>query len=189
MVGGETEAVVAYLIDMVVRAPHLYIFTLLYWMLIAAVLVTRYILKRHRVSEVLMMLVVALGFVAVVMAFVDVAVRGRELIQISLVLYLVVPIGIGRFLIRKWDRRPVAVWRGLLLRETSYLTGFVVFVILSAVDGDLWWFTRPVVDRSSILTVIEDTNWLHLMATVFGAMAVVEVAVLAVKALTRRTAE
>lgn len=167
-------AVVGYAIDMVLRAPHLYALTVVYWVLIAGVLLTRYGLKRRVASVLFMRGVVVLGCVAVVLAFVDAAVRGQELVQLSLVAYFATPIGIGRFLIRKWDRIPTGVWAGLALREISYVFAFIAFVGLSIVDGDPWWFTPPEIDRSSAMATIENTNWLHFMATIFGVTAVIE---------------
>lgn len=163
-----------YGIDMVRRAPHLYALTAAYWSLIAGTLLTRYGLQRARTSERLMRAILVLGCAAVVLAFIDVAVRGQELIQLSLVAYFATPIGIGRLLIRKWDGLPTTTWRGLALREMTYLSAFVLFVALSAVDGDLWWFERPGVDRTDAMMLIEQTNWLHLMATVLGLFAVLE---------------
>jgi len=167
-------AVVGYAIDMVLRAPHLYALTVVYWVLIAGVLLTRYGLRRRVASVLFMRAVVVLGCVAVVLAFVDAAVRGQELVQLSLVAYFATPIGIGRFLIRKWDHIPTGVWAGLALREISYVCAFLAFVGLSIVDGDPWWFTPPEIDRSSAMATIENTNWLHFMATIFGVTAVVE---------------
>ncbi|NED96679.1 hypothetical protein G1H11_15320 [Phytoactinopolyspora alkaliphila] len=171
---GSTGGLVEYGIDMVRRAPHLYAFTVAYWTLVVSTLVTRYGLRRIGTSERLMRLVVVLGCVSLILAFVDTALRGAELIQLSLVAYFATPIGIGRFLISKWDRRPVDKWRGLVLREITYVSAFVIFVALSAVDGDLWWFSRPGIDRSDPITMIESTNWFHLMASAFGVIAVIE---------------
>ncbi|HIW63509.1 MAG TPA: hypothetical protein H9881_13705 [Candidatus Stackebrandtia excrementipullorum] len=170
-----TTDLLDYGINMVLRAPHLYILTVVYWGLIAAVLITRYRRRRVAASEKLMKAVVGLGIVAVVAAFVDVAVRGPELVQISLVAYFATPLGVGRYLIRRWDRRPAQGWNGLLIREITYSLAFISFVGLSLVDGDMWWFNRPDIDRSDVMAALENTNWLHLMATVFGLTALLEV--------------
>lgn len=161
-------------LDMVTRAPHLYLVSVAYWVLVASVLLTRYGLRRIDTSDRLMRAVLVLGGVALTLAFVDAAARGQELIQISLVAYFATPIGIGRALIRRWDHQPSTRWASLGLRQLTYLTAFVAFVALSVVDGDPWWFTRPEIDRSSAVTIIENTNWFHLMASVFGLMAVAE---------------
>ncbi|SFA92080.1 hypothetical protein SAMN05216266_102202 [Amycolatopsis marina] len=170
----EPGVVVDYVLHMVLRAPHLYLLTVAYWGLVAAVLVTRYVMKRRRVSELCMRALVVLGCVAIVLAFVDVAVRGQELIQISLVAYFATPLGVGRYFVRKWDGRAFAGWRGVAVREVTYVLAFLSFVALSVLDGNPWWFSRPEFDRTSALTIIENTNWLHSMATVFGLTALVE---------------
>jgi len=165
---------VEYAIDMVRRAPHLYLLTAAYWTLIAAVLLTRYPLRRKHTSEKLIRAVVVLGALALVLAIIDVAVRGQELIQISLIAYFATPLGIGRFFIRKWDKRPATGWSAVVMRQVTYLLAFASFVVLSIVAGDPWWFSRPEIDRSDTLALVENTNWLQLMATVFGLTAVIE---------------
>lgn len=170
----ETNDFIGYAVDMVLRAPHLYALTVIYWLLIAAVLITRYVRRRRETSLKLMRAVAILGVVAIIAAFVDVALRGQELIQISLVAYFATPLGVGRYFIRKWDGDPVQGWRGTAMREVTYVLAFVAFVGLSIVDGDPWWFSRPDIDRTSALTIVENTNWLHLMATVFGITALIE---------------
>lgn len=170
----ELGVVVDYVIQMVLRAPHLYLLTVVYWGLVAAVLVSRYVLKRRRVSELCMRALVVLGCAAIALAAVDVAVRGQELIQISLVAYFATPLGVGRYFVRKWDGCAVSGWRGVAIREVTYVLAFLSFVVLSVLDGDPWWFSRPELDRTSVLTIIENTNWLQFMATVFGLTALVE---------------
>ena len=170
----DASELIDYMLAMVLRAPHLYALTIGYWCLVVAVIATRYWGKRRRMSEGLMCAVVALGVVAVILAFVDVAIRGPELIQLSLVAYFATPIGVGRYLIRLWDGDPMLGWRGIAVRELTYVSAFIAFVGLSAVAGDPWWFERPVVDRSDPIAMIERTNWLHLMATVFGIVAIIE---------------
>lgn len=165
---------VEYGVDMVRRAPHLYLLTAAYWTLIAAVLLTRYPLRRKPASEKLMRAVAVLGVLALILAVVDVAARGQELIQISLIAYFATPLGIGRFFIRKWDKRPITGWSGVGTRQVTYLLAFASFVVLSIVAGDPWWFSRPEIDRSDTLALVENTNWLHLMATVFGLTALIE---------------
>ncbi|QSB13145.1 hypothetical protein JQS43_16035 [Natronosporangium hydrolyticum] len=171
---GDLEPLVEYGIDMVRRAPHLYALTAAYWGLIATVLATRYLARRQRASEVAMRAVVGLGAVSLVLAFVDVAVRGQELIQISLVAYFATPLGVGYYFIRRWDGRPVTGWGGVALRQITYVLAFLAFVALSVVDGDPWWFSRPEIDRSDPVTMLETTNWLQLMATVFGLVVIIE---------------
>lgn len=170
----EMTEVLAYALDMVLRAPHLYALTIIYWLLIGSVLITRYPLRRKRASEWFMRAVVVVGAIALILAFVDVALRGRELIQVSLVAYFATPLGIGRYVIRRWDGRGATGWRGVALREVTYVIAFLSFVALSIVNGDPWWFTRPEIDRSDAVAIIESTNWLHLMASVFGITAVIE---------------
>lgn len=172
----DLAALLDYGLDMVLRAPHLYLLTLIYWGLIGSVLLARYPLGRKAASEKLMRAVVVLGVLALVLAVLDVAIRGQELIQISLVAYFATPLGLGRYFIRRWDKRPATGWSGVGMREVTYLCAFAAFVLLSIVAGDPWWFSRPEVDRTDAIAMIENTNWLHLMATVFGATAVIEAA-------------
>ena len=170
----DPAALFDYGLDMVRRAPHLYLLTVAYWVLIGSVLLTRYALARTQFSETLMRAVAVLGVLALVLTVVDVAIRGQELIQISLVAYFATPLGLGRYFIRRWDKRPATGWSGVRMREVTYVGAFLAFVLLSIVAGDPWWFSRPEIDRSDTIAMIENTNWLHLMATVFGATAVIE---------------
>jgi hypothetical protein len=142
-VDGELAALLEYGIDMVRRAPHLYALTATYWVLVGTLLVTRYLCRRRRTSQRVMRAIVGLGVIALALAFIDVAVRGQELIQISLVAYFATPLGVGYYLLRRLDGRPVTGWRGVALREVSYVLAFLAFVGLTLVDGDPWWFSRP----------------------------------------------
>lgn len=156
------------------RAPHLYALTVAYWIAVSATLVTRYVLGRRERSERYVRAVAVIGCVSLVLAFVDAAVRGQELVQVSLVAYFATPLGVGRYLLARWDGEPVEGWRGLGMRQVTYLVAFAAFVALSVVDGDPWWFTRPDVDRTDAAALITGTNWFHLMASVFGLVAVME---------------
>jgi hypothetical protein len=60
-------------------------------------------------------------------------------------------------------------------RSIIYLTGFAAFVALSAGDGDMWLIEPPCVARWSLLSLIEKTTWLHLLATVFPGVSLIEI--------------
>ncbi|MDR1119054.1 MAG: hypothetical protein LBL01_07155, partial [Bifidobacteriaceae bacterium] len=147
--------VVSYMLDAIGRAPHLYAVTAIYWALVAGVFVTRYLARRERASRALIRAVVALGAAALVLAFIDVAVRGRELIQISLVAYFATPLGIGAYWLRRLDGRPMSQGRGVARRCVTYVAAAASFILLSVVDGDPWAPAAPRVDRSSPLALIE----------------------------------
>jgi hypothetical protein len=173
-VEGGLDFVVRYFLDAIVRAPHLYAFTAVYWLLVGGVVVTRYVLRRQRASQILMAAVLATGVAAVVLAFVDVALRGQQLIQISLVAYFATPIGLGRYWIRRMDRTSKSAASDTALRILTYVTAFALFLALSAASGDPWTVGIPQVDKSSPEALLERTNWFHLLATVFAVATVAE---------------
>ena len=66
------------------------------------------------------------------------------------------------------------VLRRLGLRLLSYGLAFACFVLLSALDGQPWFFSAPDLDATSVTGLLDDTAWMPLMATVFGLTAVVD---------------
>lgn len=158
---------------------HLSALSVAYWLVVGAFVVTRWGLGRRETSDRLRPLVVALGVLAVTVAAVDVAVRGATVTHVSLVAYLATPLGIGRFLVAKGDAlrfgtpQPT-VLRRLGLRLLSYGLAFACFVLLSALDGQPWFFSAPDLDATSVTGLLDDTAWMPLMATVFGLTAVVD---------------
>jgi hypothetical protein len=156
---------------------HLYAVSAVYWALIATFLVLRYGLDRRTTSDRLRLPIVGLGVLAVVVAAVDVLVRGEAgVTHVSLVAYLATPVGIGRYLVARWDRRPAPAITALKLRLLTYAIAFVAFVVLSALNGEPWFFDRPNIDRSSPEAMVEHTAWMPFMATVFGLLLALDAA-------------
>ncbi|MDO9379879.1 MAG: hypothetical protein Q7T56_13615 [Nocardioidaceae bacterium] len=164
----------AYVLELLARSPHLYALTALYWAVVAWTFAQRYLLGRREASEPWLRRVVAVGLVAGAAAVVDVAVRGPELVHLSLVAYLATPLGVGRLLVRRLDGVSSTPRQALVLRETTYLVAFGMFVVLSVAAGDPWWFSPVEIDDSSAVAVIEGTDWFQVMATAWGMAAVID---------------
>lgn len=170
-----TDELLGLLLRTVAENLHLYAVSAAYWILIAAFLGLRYGLRRRPTSDRLRLPIVALGVVAVAVAAADVTVRGEAgITHVSLVAYLATPIGIGRYLVARWDRRPPGALSALGMRLVTYAVAFVAFVTLSALEGTPWSFDRPRIDRSSPHTIVEDTAWMRFMATVFGLLLIAD---------------
>lgn len=154
---------------------HLYAVSAVYWVTIATFLVLRYALDRRASSDRLKRPIVGVGVLAVMVAAIDVLVRGEAgVTHVSLVAYLATPVGIGRYVVARWDRRPVPPMTALGMRLLTFAIAFVAFVVLSALNGEPWSFDRPSIDRSSPEAMVEHTAWMPFMATVFGLLLVLD---------------
>lgn len=162
------------------RAPHLSVFPVLFWATVAAGLYLRYARGQRTRSQDLLRLTPVIGVLAVVVAAIDLAVRGQvEVVHPSLVAYLAVPLGAGRRALarldglaatRHWrhspnDRRQELRYLGQ--RQLTYVVALLLYMVLAAIAGEPYRLgSRPALDGndpSSLAAV----NWLHLAAFLF----------------------
>ncbi|NNG36363.1 hypothetical protein [Nakamurella aerolata] len=155
--------------DAVLRLPHLYAVVALYWLGIAGFLIQRYPMRRTAASARTAVAIQLVAAVGVVIGLVDLLARRQvDFVHLSLVAYFATSIGVARMVVRGLDRRPTGLWQGFGLRARTYLTMFVVAVGFSALAGDPWWFDFPRFAGRDPIDVMNNTNWLHLGASVAG---------------------
>lgn len=166
----------SYLLESIQRVPHLYAITAAVWITAVVVLFRRYARRDDAGSR---RSAVALGVIAglgAVVGAVDLAIRGRvEFVHISLVAYCGLVVGIGRLVIRRFDRRPTALRPAFVLRLRSYSVMLVLALGFTALADDPWWFDLPTIE-GPVMTVLTSTNWLHLQITAVALAAVLDLA-------------
>lgn len=168
-------ALAGVLVEVVRRNWHLYLISATFWVLVATFLGLRYPFGRRASSDRLRVPIVLLGGVAVTAAAADVAIRADAgITHVSLVAYLATPLGIGRYVVARWDGRHPGPVAALGLRLATYTTAFVSFVALAALGGTPWVPERPQIDRSSPEAILLATEWMPFMATVFALMIVAD---------------
>lgn len=155
--------------DAVLRLPHLYALVALYWLGIAVFLIQRYPMRRTAASARTAVAIQLIAAAGVVVGLVDLLVRRQvDFVHLSLVAYLATSLGVARTVVRGLDRRRTGLWQGFRLRARTYTTMFVVAVGFSALAGDPWWFDFPRFGGRDPLDIMNNTNWLHLGASVAG---------------------
>jgi hypothetical protein len=122
------------------------------------------------VNRVAAVAIYVIGVIAVIAAFTDRALHGRQLIHLSLIMYFATPLGLGRYWVRLLDKRPAT--QGL--RELTWLIAAAAFGALALANGDSPVLRRGAWTEGDVAAIIESINWYGLGCTVFAVTALAD---------------